>query len=85
MYDYELFYDYKYEEFRSSTGHITDFDTEQYHLYHKAIQEYSNIDPEKAKTLSVNTGYHSHQGGLYFYGDGDLGPFWRVFDKLNGK
>lgn len=78
--DYPDFHDYDYEEYREQTGHVTDFGADETYSYVIAVERYKKINPESL--LRVGEGYHKGQGGLYCTAPvGDLGPFWRLFER----
>lgn len=86
-YDYDCFdIDYAYEDFREATGHITNLSPSDEPLYVKAMEEYKAIVCPDAN-MWVGDGYKwpSTRGFYVLAPMGDLGPFWRIYEKLSGN
>lgn len=79
MYDEIDDYDSRYEDFRETTGHITDFGPDEVSKYEAAIKECG--DP----AITIGYGYNSGQKGLYLHRDGCLSDFWVIFRKQEGN
>lgn len=78
-------FDVMYEEFRSDSGHITNFSPEEEAAYTTAIEEYTQVHPEVK--MHIDTGYKwPNTKGLYVTENGeDLSNFWNILKRIQTK
>lgn len=69
----------EYKVFRDVTGHITNFNPADEHIYVKAIQQYKEaVCAEADMYVGEGSKGGSSRGFYVRFPKGDLGPFWQA-------